>query len=624
MSESSAPPALALTIFVAAPDAAAAAACRARLARQAWSHVRVVHPVARAVAQAQAEGAAIALMLEGTQLEPMALESAWWALETNPQLAFVAFGDERGHKTSLLDALATCALFRSAALADKGESNDATRLGLASAFRALQSGQGGQLIREPWAVRAAAMRAPDAPVVRALAQLRAQGLDDASLGDHGMDPLPPRLPLQTLDERALPDSHPARPLEPGRRRVLALLQGFPMGGYAAFNLDFLPRLTAAGHALTVCSSEIHRTDWQLDKIRRATSDVVYAPGVVPYPSIPRYISHLIESRHIEVVFISHSFASYRMLPWLRRRHPDTAFLDYVHTDWFESGMYGSYAALSAASAEWLDIQAASSQALAADLVSRGAPASAVRAITINLDVAEWDPARIDRAEARRALGCAPGQPLILYAGRVSPEKRPLLAIECWKALVASGVDARFAVAGADRTQEMARAAQSAGIASRVVFLGELDAPALRTVYAAADVFHAPSQIEGIARSLYEAMAMECVPVVADVGGQRELVSPDCGVLVPHGADEVERYVEALQFVLAPERNASLAKAARARIVAGFTSEQCVSAFESAFEGAIERRRAGPARGIESQAAGRELAAMGLEIMRRHFWGAVQR
>ncbi len=613
-------PSLPLVVFVAAPDAQTAAAARARLANQTWRHLRVVYPLARAVKEAQAAGAALLLMLDGTLFGPMALESAWWALETNERLAFVVFGDERGVKTPMLDAVATSVVMRSTLLADGGASNDSTRLGLASVFRVRERGLFGQFIREPFATRALGLRAANAPIVRATATLRTQGVTDPSLGDSGVDAEMPRLPLQSIDERPLPDNAAVRAVKPGHHRILALLQGFPLGGYAAFNSDFLPRLVSAGNALTVCATEVWRTEWHLDLVRRATTDVIYGPGTVALSSMPRYVSYLIESRKIDVVFISHAFAAYRMLPWLRLRHPQTAFIDYVHTDWFETGMYGSYATLSAAHSDWLDLQVASSQVLAAELVQRGADSTAMRAITINLDINEWDPAKSPREAARRALGCAPEQPLILFSGRTSSEKRPLLAVECWKQLIAAGVDARFALVGVGPLlQETKAAVANAGLSSRVVFLGELDSVALREVYAAADVFHAPSEIEGIARSLFEAMAMECVPVVADVGGQRELVTADCGFLVPHGSNEVERYVVALKAAISAEDLPRLAKAARARIVENFTAAQCVAGFESAFTAAIERRRANPSRGLESKAAGRELAVSGLEIARRHYW-----
>jgi len=169
---------------------------------------------------------------------------------------------------------------------------------------------------------------------------------------------------------------------------------------------------------------------------------------------------------MEVVLLSHTFHAYRLLPWLRARHPKTALVDYVHTDWFEPMMYGSYAAIAAAHAPSLDAHVATSQALANNLIQRGAAADSTRAISINLDVAEWDPARYPGAEVRGALGYKPGRPLVLYAGRVSNEKRPLRAVAIWKALV--------------------------------------DA----------------------------------------VGGQGELVDERCGFLIPHGADEIQRSVEA--------------------------------------------------------------------------------
>jgi glycosyltransferase involved in cell wall biosynthesis len=143
------------------------------------------------------------------------------------------------------------------------------------------------------------------------------------------------------------------------------------------------------------------------------------------------------------------------------------------------------------------------------------------------------------------------------------------------------------------------------------------------VYSAADVYHAPSEIEGIARSLFETMAMQCIPVVADVGGQSELVSADCGKLVAHGPEEVTRYVRAISAVLEPGAKAKFKKAARQRIVQQFTAGQCVAGFEAAFAIACNQRANTIAAGVppESRSAARELALAGLETMRRHFWRA---
>ncbi|MEO7998364.1 MAG: glycosyltransferase family 4 protein [Gemmatimonadaceae bacterium] len=616
---------LPIEMIVAAVDENAARALTKMLSAQRWNSVRVVFPIAIAVQQARETGASAVFVVPGTTLAPMALESAWWALETRPEIGFVAFGDERGTKTPLLDAVANCVVVRGSLLTERAADSDARWPGIAPAFALLSQNKRGHLIRESFVTRLLAAAAPDAPVARVLAELRGQGLTDAVLGDTGHD-VPPLEPQQMLDERPTPlhDDAAALPksLGVGKHRVLALLQGFPMGGYAAFNADFLPRLVKRGHALTVCTTEVWRTDWRLDSVRAATSDVVHAIGVVPLMSIPRYVSYLIESRGIDVVLVSHSLVGYRMLAWLRRQHPSVAFVDYVHTDWFEANMYGSYAALGAAHADWLDAQMASSRTLANDLVQRGARPETTLAQTINLDVTDWDPSRFRAAEIRTSLGCKPDQPLILFAGRLSSEKRPLLAVECWRALVDSGVDAKFAFAGNGHLLgATVEAVEKAGLKDRVEFLGELDGDMLRYVFSAADIYHAPSEIEGIARALFEAMAMQCVPVVADVGGQHELVSAECGRLVAHGPNEVQRYVEALTAAINSKHK--MQKASRARITQHFTSAQCVAGFEQAFSVAIVQRAASQRAGVpaESRAASRELAVSGLETMRRHFWRA---
>lgn len=624
-------------IVVAAADAQSAKVIERALASQRWPHVRVEFPVAHAVNEALASGAHALLMAAGTNFTPNALESAWWALETRPEIGFIGFGDDRGSKTPMLETVAGCVVVRASLLSERAALCDTRWPGLAAVFALLERGARGHLLREPLITPDAACRMSNQTFAGAIAELRAKGLVDAVLGDPGHDPAPHTEPLQVLDEESLPNfgkesaddtiesGVSAKKLSAnGKHNVLVLLQGFPMGGYTAFNADFLPRLVGRGHAVTVCTTEVWRTDWRLDNVRAATSDVMHAGGIVPLASMPRYVSHLISSREIDVVLVSHSLAAYRMLPWLRRQHPDTAFLDYVHTDWFEAQMYGSYAALGAAHADWLDAQVASSRTLANDLVRRGARPETTIAQPINLDVTDWDSNRFRAQEVRKSLGCAPNQPLILFAGRLSQEKRPLLAVECWKALVESGVDARFAVAGNGHLlAAMVDAVEKAGLKSRVEFLGELDGDMLRYVYSAADVYHAPSEIEGIARSLFEAMAMQCIPVVADVGGQHELVSAECGKLVAHGPEEVARYVRAIAAVLEPSVRTKLQKAARQRIVQHFTSAQCVAGFEAAFEVAVEQRRNANRAGVpaESRAAARELALSGLETMRRHFWRA---
>jgi hypothetical protein len=111
----------------------------------------------------------------------------------------------------------------------------------------------------------------------------------------------------------------------------------------------------------------------------------------------------------------------------------------------------------------------------------------------------------------------------------------------------------------------------------VQMLGTVDHQRWLEILAACDLFLLPSQYEGISVALLEAMAMGAVPVVAAVGGQSEALSAECGFLVPHGAQEISAYADALSLLIGDaQRRSAMASAARARILAEFTHERSIA------------------------------------------------
>jgi hypothetical protein len=121
---------------------------------------------------------------------------------------------------------------------------------------------------------------------------------------------------------------------------------------------------------------------------------------------------------------------------------------------------------------------------------------------------------------------------------------------------------------------------------------------------ASDIFFLPSQWEGIALSLFQAMASGLVIVGADVGGQRELVTSDCGVLLPRSdeATEVRRYTETLEQLLRdPARCAAFGQCGRQRIAERFHNyelgRRMVDLFQRAHELQEIQPRETPSRGL---------------------------
>jgi hypothetical protein len=128
----------------------------------------------------------------------------------------------------------------------------------------------------------------------------------------------------------------------------------------------------------------------------------------------------------------------------------------------------------------------------------------------------------------------------------------------------------------------------------VRLLGSVPTDDMGAVMSACDLFFLPSRWEGIALSIFEAMAMELVVVGADVGGQRELVTPDCGVLLPVAdeATQIKAYADALSVLLGDaETRRAMARRARARVRDAFALRDMVDRFTAA----VERVRTAPER-----------------------------
>jgi hypothetical protein len=86
------------------------------------------------------------------------------------------------------------------------------------------------------------------------------------------------------------------------------------------------------------------------------------------------------------------------------------------------------------------------------------------------------------------------------------------------------------------------------------------------------------------------MAMGLAVVGADVGGQKELVEPGCGILIQPGDEksEVEQYCDALQQLLRDSAiREGLGSRARKRIAEKFQIHQMLDSLEASFHSAIE-------------------------------------
>jgi len=231
-------------------------------------------------------------------------------------------------------------------------------------------------------------------------------------------------------------------------------------------------------------------------------------------------------------------------------------------------------------------------------VLAAAPNARVEVVHNAVDLARFDRASIDRAEARAALGEAGERRLLLgVVAQLSPWKGQDTAIEALSLLCREGIDAHLLLIGSakfvarstrfdnqdyvDRLRELVTAA---GLADRVSWLGEReDVP---QIIRALDVLLLPSWEEPFGRALIEAMALG-VPVVAtNVGGPREIIEDGReGYLV--APRQPTAWAQAIaRIAQSADAGAGMGRAGRERAVRLFTIDRHVHATLDVYERAI--------------------------------------
>lgn len=133
-----------------------------------------------------------------------------------------------------------------------------------------------------------------------------------------------------------------------------------------------------------------------------------------------------------------------------------------------------------------------------------------------VDIEQFNPSLKSEQMRSRLTEGHPESPLLLYVGRLSPEKD----IEAIKPILESIPNARLALVGGGPHQE----ALEKYFANTPTFLaGYMKGETLASAFASADAFMFPSKTETLGLVLLEAMAAGCPVVAAGTGGITDIV-----------------------------------------------------------------------------------------------------
>jgi glycosyltransferase involved in cell wall biosynthesis len=178
-----------------------------------------------------------------------------------------------------------------------------------------------------------------------------------------------------------------------------------------------------------------------------------------------------------------------------------------------------------------------------------------------------------REQARASLGLAPGDVAALFVGRLEERKHPLLAA---RAAAAAGVVLLVAGDGPQRDELAALAGE------RLRLLGHVSDT--ERLFAAADLYLAPAEREGLSYAMLEAMDAGLAIVASDGPGNPEAVG-DAGVVVPAG-DEAAWAVALSALAADAGERARLGAAVAGRARTTFSHERFAAGIRAAYDRAL--------------------------------------
>jgi glycosyltransferase involved in cell wall biosynthesis len=595
---------------------------------------------ARNTAFDQCKGRYVCLLDSDDLIEPTYLEKCVWFLDSNPEFAFcnsysVVFGDqqylwttgfERGAAHVQANSGPPISVIRRQAYADAGGFDASIRFGhedwdfwLAMA----KAGHWGYTLPEfqQWYRKRGhgrfeqIMRSGDInSQFEAHIREKYQGLAAHFPTPSRAHPQPYETPTTQI---AL---HNPLQAQCTGRKVMVLLPWMVAGGADRVNLDLIEGILAKDCEVTVCATLMANHQWE-HQFSRLTPDIFVLPNFLRPSDYPRFLAYLISSRQIDTVLITGSTLGYQLLPYLRSVSPGVAFLDMCHVEephWNNGG----HPRCGVGYQDALDANITTTAHLAAWMQAHGAQAHRIKTLYTGIRTArnvvanQPDSPLSPVQQIRLERGLADDLPIIVFAGRLCEQKRPLLLADILRNVRDAGTPFHAIIMGEGELKAPLQSQlKKYHLMDCVSLLDNKPHDYWLRLLSQSHILLMPSQYEGISVALLEAMASGVVPIVAKVGGQEEVVGSEAGLLIPHGPNELAAYTQGITNLLAnPAQRQRMAEQGRLRIERQFSWHGMIEEFLKIIDFAHRMREQQP-RTAHSPALALELATLSLENKR---------
>jgi glycosyltransferase involved in cell wall biosynthesis len=183
--------------------------------------------------------------------------------------------------------------------------------------------------------------------------------------------------------------------------------------------------------------------------------------------------------------------------------------------------------------------------------------------------------------------------IIIYTGRLAPEKSLHLLVEAFAAVCRQRAQAYLVLVGDGPTRAgLIEQTQRLGCRDKARFVGSVDPSEVPQWLQVADVFALVSLSEGFPCALVEAMSAGLASVVSDIPANQQLVQSERHGLLPPAGDVLATAAALTRLLDDPELRARMGAEARRNVKEHYATERVLERYETLLgETIVPARRA---------------------------------
>ncbi len=342
-------------------------------------------------------------------------------------------------------------------------------------------------------------------------------------------------------------------------RVLMLAPAVGLGGADTGVIDWCSHAGEAGIAPYLLTTQFGQDNSRFADAAQWCHAAHALPESLRPAAIPAAILRFIDEHEIQLVHLMNSKVGFDLLPHLNAIVPTVV---QFHNE--ERSGRGFPRHVASRFDAFVNAYSVISTDMQLSLERHGVPATKIHRILLGVDPEQY-----------RTLTSARQHRRILWAGRLSYQKRPELLIDIAQELQRRESPIHIDVVGSgEQAADLAASIHLEHLESTLTLHG--DQHDMSPYYERAGAVLLTSRYEGIPRVIYEAFAAARPVIAPSVGGIPELLTPTSGVLLDPAATVAEYCDAIIDLVAAPERREQLGDTARQRVIEIGTVRQMVS------------------------------------------------